>query len=118
MAGTTKRLGGVTLVDVTTTVQLPGSGAHKSAQFYVNITAITISAGAVNVILNWGNSPTNVVEVARVDTLQATGLSRLTPTANVFTLTRQAIPEPTQMVFELSGDATQVSANVIAVYGD
>ena len=117
-------MGAIKIIDTATVlvadraVTIPGGGAHSSIQFYVDVTAITRTTGTLAVTLRWHSADGTDVEIATLAGLTATGISRLVPTANVFNLVTQAIPEPNEVLWDLDGDTTAVSGKIYAMYGD
>jgi len=97
---------------------LSHTGAHGAATFYLDLTAITRTTGTLDVTLRWISQDGNTVAIAAITGLTGTGLSRLVLTAGEFDLTRQCIPEPNQVFWDLVGDTTAVTGNIYASYGD
>lgn len=118
MAGSRRVIDEVSLIVADRTVNADGSGAHGSAQFYVDVTAITRTTGSLTVTVRWRTNAGTTVTVATLGSITATGVYRLTPTANVFDTAGRAIPEPTQANWDLGGDATDVSGIIYAIYGN
>ena len=118
MAGTVKKIDTASAIVADRNVKVPGSGAHSAVNFYVDVTAITRTTGTLVVTLRWNTDAGTDVEIATITGISATGISRLVPTANVFNLVTQAIPEPTEVLWDLVGDATAVSGVIYAMYGD
>lgn len=119
MAGTVRVIDTASAIVADRNVKVSGSGAHSAVNFYVDVSAITRTTGTLTVTVRWNTPITGTdVDVATVTGLTATGVTRLTPTANVFNLVTQAIPEPTEVLWDLVGDATAVSGTIIAIYGD
>ena len=93
-----------------------GGGSHASATFLVDVTGITRTTGSLTVTLNWVSASGAVVQIAEDTTITTAGITRLDLEAD-FAATRDAIPEPIQVVWDLIGDATAVSGTVYAAYG-
>lgn len=118
MSGAIEVLDRATLITADRNVDtLAGGGAHAAATFLLNITAIDRTTGTLNVTLSWNAGSGNEVFVAGVFGISATGLVRIPLNAN-FASTRDAIPEPSNVDWDLSGDTTDVSGSVVAIYGD
>lgn len=118
MAGSIKIIDTATAIVADRAVNVQGSGAHMAVNFYVDVTAITRTTGTLVVTLKWHSADGTDVEVATITGLAATGIARIVPTANVFNLVTQAIPEPNEVLWDLVGDATAVSGKIYAMYGD
>lgn len=118
MAGAIKIIDTATALVADRNVTVGGSGAHTTVNFYVDVTAITRTTGTLTVTLRWHSADGTDVEIATLASISATGISRLVPTANVFNLVTQAIPEPNEVLWDLVGDATAVSGKIYAMYGD
>ena len=116
MAGTIKILDEVTAaISADRTTAVAGAGAHGSAQFYADITAIT--GGAVVITVRWKTKAGTVVAVAASASLNATGVARLTPTSGVFDTAGRCIPEPVEVFWDTTA-ATGLTGAVYAMYGD
>ena len=116
MAGTTKIIDEVTVaITADRTVSVAGGGAHGSAQFYVDITAIT--GGAVVMNIQWKTKAGTAVTIAQSGSLSTTGVTRITPTAGVFDTAGRCIPEPNQVFWDTTA-ATGLTGAVYAMYGD
>src|SRR5512132_1223460 len=110
MAGTIKLIDTATGITADRNVAISGSGAHTSAQFYVDVTAITRTTGTLVVTLRWKTPIAGTdVDIATITGLTAAGVSRLTPTSGIFDTAGRAIPEPTEVLWDLVGDATAVT---------
>lgn len=112
MAGSTVILDS-TGATVTATVGIPGGkGAHRSATYYFDVTAIT---GTWEIQANW--SPTGVViPIALASTVTTTGL-KLLDLQSPFTLTNRAVPSPDTVTYTETVAGT-LAGKLIAVYGD
>ena len=119
MAGSRRDVDEVTALVADRTASVYGGGCHRSAQFYVDVTAITRTTGSISVTIRWRTkSGTTVTIATTASNITATGVTRLTPTAGVFDTAGRAIPDPTQVNWDLVGDATDVSGVIYAIYGD
>ena len=99
-------------------ITISGSGAHASATFFVDVTAITRTTGDLDIFLRWLSDDGTVVVIAAAEAIIATGIVRFILTSGEFDATRFAIPEPNQIDWDLVGDTTAVSGKVYAMYGD
>jgi hypothetical protein len=119
MAGSQKVLDSAAAIVASRTVAIDQYGAHRAAAFEVFVTAITRTTGTLTVSLYWSADGTaaNGAKIAEVTGLTAAGLANL-PLITPFTSTNFAIPSPNLVVWTLVGDATAVTGNVVAFYGD
>jgi len=94
----------------------PG-GAHKKANFWVDLTAITRTTGSLVISLYW--SPDGTIAggqlVAVSAALTAIGLTQL-PIEAEFVSAEDSIPAPNLVEWDLIGDATAVSGRLYAMY--
>ena len=118
MAGGRRDVDEVTALVADRTASVYGGGCHRSAQFYVDVTAITRTTGSLSVTVRWRTKAGTTVTIATLGSITAIGVYRLTPTAGVFDTFGRAIPDPTNVNWDLVGDATAVSGVIYAVYGD
>jgi hypothetical protein len=116
MAGTIKIIDEVTAaISADRTVTVQGGGAHGSANFYVDITAIT--AGAVVMKVRWKSAAGTAVDIATSASLTGTGVARLVPTTGSFDVAGCSIPEPIEVFWDTTA-ATGLTGAVYAMYGD
>ena len=118
MPGSIRVVDTATLITADRNIAVTGGGAHLGANFYVDVTAITRTTGTLTVTIRWNTASGVDVDIATVTGLTATGITRLTPTSGVFDVSARAIPEPTEVLWDLVGDTTSVSGQIIAMYGN
>lgn len=119
MAGSVLHLDTASLITGDRQVNIGGSGSHRSVTFLLDLTAITKTTGTLTLSLYWKTPVTGAsVLLARGTDLDLVKTYLITPTANVFSLTRQSIPAPNVVLWEPQGDATLISGSVYAIYGD
>jgi len=95
-----------------------GSGSHGHASFILRLTAITRTTGTLDVFLRWSpDGGTNRMIVATVAGVTATG-NFIIPVTSDFAVVTGAVPEPNAVFWDLIGDTTNVSGEIIAFYGD
>lgn len=114
---TPKIIGTASAIDADQDTWVAANGAHGAATFFVHVTAITRTTGTLDVYVRWRAPSGNEIDIASVTGITATGLNRLTLTSD-FNATRDAIPEPNRVDWDLVGDTEAVSGFVYAVYGD
>jgi hypothetical protein len=124
MSGTVKILDTVTALDgdADRTANVDGGGgAHRTAHFYVDVTALTRTTGSMVVSVRWNSTSGTATTIAISASITAAGIYRLVPTTGVFDKAWCAVPAPTSVLWDMTGTAATISAvagSIYSIYGD